>query len=170
MNYLNEGITKENIVDFNYVYPKQNDLLMNKLNQTKAYINEDSSIDSNNQTMLNSNSESDSKPLQINNNYSNVEHMTQSNKNEEIIQNPVLGNDLRKFLIQQDNNYFIVNNQLNSFIEKLLFDQNFKVENCSGQSYYLDINNKQSDVNISENQARHINRENPEVIHNYKFN
>ena len=124
----NEEIIANNTNDCNYLTSqnaflyvnKLDDKLIQKFNQTKSQI----------YSNINQINESDHFS---NNNYKDsTEDKTNTNNN--------LDTNIKNLIFNNENNYFVGNCHLNNLIEKLLFNKNFKVENCSGQSYYIDIN------------------------------
>ena len=130
----NEEIIANNTNDCNYLTSqnaflyvnKLDDKLIQKFNQTKSQI----------YSNINQINESDHFS---NNNYKDsTEDKTNTNNN--------LDTNIKNLIFNNENNYFVGNCHLNNLIEKLLFNKNFKVENCSGQSYYIDIKKQQFDL------------------------
>ena len=130
----NEEIIANNTNDSNYLTSqnaflyvnKLDDKLIQKFNQTKSQI----------YSNINQINESDHFS---NNNYKDsTEDKTNTNNN--------LDTNIKNLIFNNENNYFVGNCHLNNLIEKLLFNKNFKVENCSGQSYYIDIKKQQFDL------------------------
>jgi len=139
MNYLNENPSKE----YHQYMRNSNEYLINKINQTKAYINEESSVSAKEQCSFES---KESVPTTTHEQPKVQESSCVLNNNNDII-------GTNNYLIKHNNNVYIINNQLNSFIEKLLSNKDLKIENCSGQTYYVD--NK--GVNSSESSRNYIN-------------
>ena len=67
----------------------------------------------------------------------------------------LLESDIKNLILNNENNYFVGNSQLSNLIEKLVFNPNFKLENCSGQSYYIDIKKQQIDMNSLNQNHQH---------------
>ena len=67
----------------------------------------------------------------------------------------MLESDIKNLILNNENNYFVGNSQLSNLIEKLVFNPNFKLENCSGQSYYIDIKKQQIDMNSLNQNHQH---------------
>jgi len=141
-----------------------NQQVISRLNQTKAYIQEQSNDTTNTNCqqqklnlkheMINIPSNFQSHLPLINSNYQNTQKNTLKEKpiksdvldqvkEQESRSNALyfLDGNFPNMFGSKECNYFVANNQLNNFIEKLI-NQNYKVENCSGKSYYIDVENK----------------------------